>query len=376
MVQWHPINQSPQRVKSEVTFLSPIYISVHASVQLRTVYRLRHNAQMAKMTNNTGKLPNTHNAHRVAVVVFDGVIAADFAAPCEMFGRIELENGQRGYEVELCGVEKTVECNLCTMTVPRTLSGLHRADTIVIPGISSAEREIPPALIKAICKAANRGARIASICSGAFVLAATGLLNGLRATTHWLAAAQLARCYPEINVDANVLYVDEGQILTSAGASAGLDLCLHMVRRDYGPAVAARAARLSVAPLERAGGQAQFIQQELLGRDYGSLQPLLQWIEQNLGHELTVDTLAARTSTSIRTLNRRFIEQTSSTPMQWVFNARVRSAQYLLEATTLSIERVAGEVGFGSGANFRERFRKIVGVSPQVYRRSFSTAES
>jgi transcriptional regulator GlxA family with amidase domain len=211
---------------------------------------------------------------------------------------------------------------------------------------------------------------VASICSGAFLLAATGLLDGRRATTHWLAAAELARRHRAVEVDPDVLYVDNGPILTSAGAAAGFDLCLHLVRRDLGARAAAMVARRVVMPLERAGGQAQFIVHSIPTTE-ASLQPLLSWIEGNLAGTLDVPTLARRAKTSVRTFRRRFQEQTGTTPAKWVNRARVRRAQTLMESTDLPVERVAEVAGFGSAAVLRERFAKLVGTSPQSYRRAF-----
>ena len=216
-----------------------------------------------------------------------------------------------------------------------------------------------------------RGARVASVCSGAFLLAATGLLDGRRATTHWRAAAELARRYPRIRVEPDVLYVDEGQVLTSAGAAAAFDLCLHMVRRDYGSAVAVEAARVSVMPLERDGGQTQFIVHPPPAPDGASLAPLLRWLEENTHRELSLDDLARRAALSVRSLNRRFREQTGTTPLQWLLRARVRRAQLLLETTAQSVSRVAADAGFGSVTAFREHFRRVAATSPQAYRRAF-----
>ncbi len=218
-----------------------------------------------------------------------------------------------------------------------------------MPGRS--ERAAPPSarVLAALREAAAAGTRIVSICVGAFVLAEAGLLDGLRATTHWVAAELLARTYPLVEVQPDVLYVDNGQILTSAGAAAGLDLCLHLIRRDYGSAVAADAARLSVMPLEREGGQAQFIVHRHPPVPQGStLEPLLRWIEDNLSHEITLGALAARSGMSERTFSRRFREQTGSTPLQWLLRARVRRAQYLLENSDHTVERIAQQAGFGS----------------------------
>jgi transcriptional regulator GlxA family with amidase domain len=309
--------------------------------------------------------------HTVAVLALSGVVPFDLSTPCEVFGRVRLADGRAGYDVRVCGFEKEVPAGAFNLRPRWGLRTLAKADTVVIPGVSNPSAPVPKSVVRAIRSAAGRGSRIASICSGAFVLAATGLLDGLRATTHWLAADQLARRYPNIEVDPNVLYVDNGQILTSAGAAAGLDLCLHLVRRDYGAAVAADAARIAVMPLERAGGQAQFIRHQPPGADGASLEPLMGWIQVHLRQPLTLERLAGRAAMSTRTLSRRFAEQSGTTPLQWILGARVRRAQQLLETTGHSVERIATEVGFGSAPAFRERFNRIVGTSPQRYRRAF-----
>jgi transcriptional regulator GlxA family with amidase domain len=288
-----------------------------------------------------------------------------------LFARVQLAGGMYPYLVKICGLAKTVTTDHCTVVAPYTLAELQNADTIIVPGLADLDVDIPDALIHGIRKAHQRGARIASICSGAFILAATGLLHGLKATTHWLAAEELSRRYPGIEVDANVLYVDNGQLRTSAGAAAGLDLVLHMIRTDFGAAVAARAARIAVMPLERAGGQAQFIERRIPSANHGSLQPLLVWIETNPCGDLSVATLAEKGAMSIRSLHRRFVEHTGVTPARWVLNARIRRAQELLETTSLSVEQVSHESGFGSSATFRARFHDSVGTSPLVYRRTF-----
>ncbi|GAB3800282.1 hypothetical protein GCM10027605_15530 [Micromonospora zhanjiangensis] len=200
--------------------------------------------------------------HTVAVLALDSVVPFDLATPMEIFHRTRLPDGRAGYRVLVCAATPTVTTGAFSIAVPWGLDALADADTVVVPGVSDPAAATPPAVIDALRAAAANGARIASICGGAFTLAATGLLDGRRATTHWLATDRLAARHPRIQVDPNVLYVDNGQFLTSAGAAAGLDLCLHLIRRDHGAAVAADAARLSVMPLERAGGQAQFITHE------------------------------------------------------------------------------------------------------------------
>lgn len=247
---------------------------------------------------------------------------------------------------------------------------MRHADTVVVPGIDNLDGPIPPEVIRSLKAARKRGARLASICTGAFVLAAAGALDGLRATTHWQAARELARRYPEIEVDPEVLYVDNGQVLTSAGAAAGLDLCLHMVRRDLGSTIAAATARAAVMPLERSGGQAQFITHEE-PETTESLGPLLLWIEQNPQEPLSLSQVAHHAAMSMRTLSRRFREQVGMSPAQWIARARIRRAQQLLETTGLPIEEVAEMAGFRSASVLREHFGTIVGTSPLVYRRAF-----
>lgn len=314
---------------------------------------------------------SSRRPHVVAVVALDGVNAFDLAIPCEVFGRVRLADGHAPYRVRVCGLTRTVRAGAFALQAPYGLRALASADTIVVPGIADVSRPMPPALLRALRAAHARGARVASICSGAFVLAAAGLLDGRRATTHWLAAAELARRHPTIDVDPNVLYVDDDRILTSAGAAAGMDLCLHIVRRDHGATVAAHGARLAVMPLERAGGQAQFIAHEPPRGDGASLEPLLRWMETHQAETLTLPRIARQAAMSSRNLSRRFLEQTGETPARWLVRCRVRRAQQLLETSGTSIEEIADAVGFGSATTLRERFGRIVGTSPQAYRRTF-----
>ena len=310
--------------------------------------------------------------HRVAVLAFGGVVLGDLSIACEVFGLARTKSGRTAYEVRVCSESREVESMHVALRVPWRLSSLARADTVIVPGIEDVDRPVPASMLRVIRRAAGRGARMASICSGAFVLAAAGVLDGLRATTHWRAAGDLARRYPNIDVDANVLYVDNGRVLTSAGAAAGFDLCIHLVRRDLGAEAAAAVARLAVMPLERAGGQAQFIKHEPPSDAPGSMAPLLAWIEQNLARDLPLSAIARRAAMSTRTLSRRFRDQVGGTPAAWITRARVRRAQRLLETTDLSIEQVAAEAGFGSAAVLRVHFGGVVGTSPLTYRRAFS----
>ncbi|MEU7530041.1 helix-turn-helix domain-containing protein [Saccharothrix sp. NPDC042600] len=310
--------------------------------------------------------------HTVAVLALDGVIPFDLSTPIEVFTRTRLPDGRPAYDVRLCAPHPTVDAGAFTLTAPWGLDALAAADTVVLPGRADATAPVPAEVLDALRAAAGNGVRIASICSGAFTLAATGLLDGRRATTHWSAAPELARLHPAVAVDPAVLYVDNGQFLTSAGAAAGLDLCLHLVRRDFGSAVAATAARLSVMPLEREGGQAQFVAQDPPPVPRGStFEPLLRWLDDNAGANLTPAAIAARTGMSTRTLNRRFREQTGTTPVRWLIRTRIRRAQHLLEATDHTVDRIASEVGFTSTTTFRDHFKQVVGTTPNAYRAAF-----
>jgi transcriptional regulator GlxA family with amidase domain len=308
----------------------------------------------------------------VAVVAFDGVVLGDLAVPCEVFALARDRRGAAVYDVRVCSAAPVVDAAHVALAVPWRLSSLARAHTVIVPGLHDLARRPPDDVLRAIRRAGARGARVASICTGAFVLAATGLLDGKRATTHWRAAPELARRHPAITVDPDVLYVDNGQICTSAGAAAGFDLCLHLVRGDLGGEAAAEVARDAVMPLERAGGQAQFITHAPPSADAGSLAPVLAWLADNLRKDLSLAAIARRAAMSTRTLSRRFRDQVGTTPAQWVGQARVRRAQRLLETTPLSIERVAAEVGFGSATVLREHFAALTGTSPQAYRRAFA----
>ncbi|GGP55308.1 GlxA family transcriptional regulator [Saccharothrix coeruleofusca] len=314
--------------------------------------------------------------HTVAVLALDGVIPFDLSTPIEVFTRARLPDGRPAYRLRVCAATRTVDAGQFVLQARWGLEALADADTIILPGCSDVTAPVPDEVVDALRQAAARGTRIASICSGAFVLAATGLLDGLRATTHWLAAAAFAQRYPAVEVDPDVLYVDNGQFLTSAGAAAGLDLCLHLIRGDHGSAVAADAARLSVMPLEREGGQAQFVVHDQPPTPRGSaLEPVLRWMEDNCAEDLVLEDIAARAGMSTRTLNRRFREQTGTTPLQWLLRTRIRRAQHLLEATSQPVDRIASRVGFGSPTAFRDRFKRVVGTSPGAYRAAFRGRE-
>jgi transcriptional regulator GlxA family with amidase domain len=308
--------------------------------------------------------------HVVAVLALNGVVPFDLTIPCELFGRAASPDTRRPlYEVRVCGEAGTVRSGHFDLRCRWRLDELARAETVIVPGIEDVTTPARDEVAAALRAAADQGARIASICSGAFVLAQSGLLDGLRATTHWQAAPLLAARYPRVRVEADVLFVDEGDVLTSAGAAAGLDLCLHMLRGDHGAAVAAEAARLAVVPLERRGEQAQFIAHPPPASP-ANLAPLLQWLDENLHRPVNLDEMAGQAATSPRTFSRRFRQQTGTTPLQWLLTARVRRAQALLETTGLTVEQVATHAGFESASTLRERFSRIVGLSPSAYRKA------
>jgi transcriptional regulator GlxA family with amidase domain len=316
-------------------------------------------------------VPVMQRPHQVVVLVLDGALPLDVGIPAEVF---HPETGFP-YEVSACGVTAgTVPSNGgFGYAVPQGLDALDDADTVVVPGYAPPGRPIPPAVCDALQAAASRGARIASICYGAFALADAGLLDGLRATTHWDAAEKLAERHPQITVEPNVLFVDEGSILTSAGAAAGLDLCLHIVRRDLGVSAANEIARGLVTAPYRTGGQAQYLPKTTTSAAHGdSLAATREWALTQLDQPLTIAGLAAHARMSPRTFMRRFTEETGSTPLQWILRARVDTARELLESTRLSVDRIAEQVGLGTGSNLRLHFRRLLDVSPSEYRATFA----
>lgn len=309
--------------------------------------------------------------HRVAVLALNDFVPHDLGIPCDVFGRSRSASGERVYDVQVCAQTRTIRSRHFDIRVAGGLDLLSLADTVLVPGIEDPMADIPEPVLAALREAWARGARVASICSGAFVLAASGLLDGRRATTHWLATDKLAQMYPRITVEPDVLFVDEGRIVTSAGASAGLDMCLHLVCRDHGQAVAAQSARLAVAPLSRDGGQAQFIQHEQ-PMSRSSLAGLIEWMTYHSHEPLNVEVLARQAGMSPRTFARRFREQTGTTPLQYLLRMRVQRAQELLEESPMAVDQIAMQVGFDSPVTFRARFRGVVGLTPTEYRRRFS----
>ncbi len=318
-------------------------------------------------------MPSAPGPHRVVALALPGVVLLDLAAPVHLFGHC----GAPWYRFALAGLRPGPVATSTGFAVqaPHGLSALRRADTIVVPGSEEvlADAAGTRAAAEAIRRAHARGARVMSVCTGAFVLAAAGLLDGRRATTHWASTAELARRHPAVDVDPAVLYVDEGSVLTSAGVAAGLDLCLHVIRRDHGAELAAALARRTVVAPHRDGGQAQFLTRPVAPAQAPAspLQQTRDWALGRLEQPLDVVTLARRAAMSPRTFARRFRHETGTTPGQWLLEQRTRAAQALLESTDLPIEHVATRSGFGSAATLRTHFARRLGTTPTAYRRTF-----
>ena len=310
--------------------------------------------------------------HKIAVLAYEGLNTFDFGIAVGLFGLLRPES-DHWYSVSVCGLGKRpLRASSGVLIVPRRgLACMQEADTIVIPGWCNPDVLPPPRLVRMLRMAHQRGARLVSICSGAFVLAATGLLNDRRATTHWKFSDKLNKLYPQINVESDVLYVDEEDILTSAGGAAGIDLCLHIIRKDFGTVVANNVARHLVVSPHREGGQAQFIDKPVGEEAHPWLAHLLEWSASNLHTEITIERLALEANVSRRTLSRRFVEATGLSPHRWITSLRVRRGKDLLETTALSIEEIAEQCGFQSGALLRHHFREQVKISPRTYRYHF-----
>jgi AraC family transcriptional regulator, transcriptional activator FtrA len=310
---------------------------------------------------------------RVAALVYDRLGAFEFGIVTEAFALPRPELRVPWYRFTACALERRPARATGGVRIGATagLEALGRAGTIVIPGWRDPEETPPAALLEAVRRAHRRGARLVSICSGVFVLAAAGVLDGRRATTHWRYVARLRASYPAIRVEPDVLYVDEGSILTSAGSAAGIDLCLHLIRRDYGAEIAAQVARRMVVPPHREGGQAQYVREPIRPESAGSLAPILDWAMGRLRSPVTVDDLARRAAMSARTLARRFVAETGTTPHRWLTRQRLIAAQRRLETTTEDMDRVAEAAGFDTAQTLRLHFRRAFGTTPTGYRKRF-----
>ena len=322
------------------------------------------------------KAAKSDRAHRVAVVVYDGAAIFELGVACDVFGEYHLaEFPAPWYELSVCGPadpEGSVRSDAgLRIVVPYGLGALDDADTVIVIPAEPTD-PVPPEVLAALRAAAARGCRMVSLCTGAFALAAAGILDGLTVTTHWAECAELARRYPRVRVDPGVLYVDEGQVLTSAGSAASIDLCLYLVRLDHGAEVATRLARDLVIPPHRDGGQAQFIEAPVPAFDGSSLfSGTLDWLRVNLDQQVSVAELAARSAMSPRTFARRFVAMTGTTPYQWLLRERLGLAQRLLETSDLPVDAVAARSGFGESSGLRKHFGRVLRTSPQAYRSAF-----
>jgi transcriptional regulator GlxA family with amidase domain len=312
--------------------------------------------------------------HTVAAVIGQGCLTFDLAVPCEVFGWDRSYLGVDWYDFKVVAADPPPIRTVTGFTIdtPYGLDTLETADTIVIPGWADPDLPPSPELVAALRAAYERGARLTSICIGAFVLAEAGLLDRRPATTHWAFADRFRTRYPKVSLDEKVLYVDDGQILTSAGTAAGMDLCLHLVRLDHGAEVANGVARMVVMPPHREGGQAQYIDQPIAAPGRGSdLHSTLQWALGRLSDPLSVDVLARHAAMSPRTFARRFRQVTGTTPGEWLLEQRLALARRMLETTDQTVEWIAHQAGFGSAATLRHHFAERLGTSPRAYRYTF-----
>ncbi len=308
---------------------------------------------------------------RVAVVVLEGAKPLDVGIPAQVFAT----RASMPYSVDVCGVHPgpIAGGDGLSYHVARGLEALDGADLVFVPGYRHPDREPPPEeLARALVRAHERGARLAAISTGAFALAETGLLDGRRATTHWHYSKILAERYPRIQVDERVLFVDEGSVLTSAGAASGIDLCLHILRQEDGMAVANHAARRLVAAPYRSGGQAQYVPRSVPETHGERFTQTREWALRHLGEPITIEILAMHARVSPRTFSRRFLDETGYTPMQWIMRARLDRAREMLEETDLGVEEISATVGLGTATNLRRYFRRVLGTTPTEYRRTFS----
>ncbi|MER6536898.1 helix-turn-helix domain-containing protein [Streptomyces sp. 900105755] len=311
----------------------------------------------------------------VATVLLDGVHPFELGVVCEVFGLDRSDEGLPVYDFAVVSAEGPAlgtHVPGLTVSTPYGLDRLEEADLIAVPASdSNVARDYPPELLDALRRAVDRGARVLSVCSGVFVLGAAGLLDGRRCAVHWRHAELLARRFPRTRVEPDVLYVDEDPVITSAGTSAGIDACLHIVRKEQGPEVARKIARRMVVPPHRDGGQAQYIERPLPEGPCDTVGEVLAWMTEHLDEEVTVEQLAARALMAPRTFARRFQQETGTTPYRWILRQRVLLAQELLEGTDETMDAIAGRTGFGTAAALRHQFVKSLGTTPNAYRRAF-----
>ncbi|MFD4510866.1 GlxA family transcriptional regulator [Streptomyces sp. NPDC058464] len=314
------------------------------------------------------------HVHRIAVLAVDGVYPFELGIPSRVFGAAD---GR--YEVFTCTVDgRPVRTNSdFSITVEHGPEALRTAETVVIPPFvtTAVTREVPQPVVEALASAAP-GRRLVSICTGAFVLAAAGLLDGRPATTHWVVTDLFREWFPQVALNPDVLFIDDGDVLTSAGAASGLDVCLHIIRKDHGSEVANQVARMCIVPPWRDGGQAQYIQHPVPENKASGTAIARQWALENLHEPMTLTELAEHSHMSLRTFARRFTEEVGMSPGRWLIQQRVDRARQLLETTDLPVDEIAGQVGFAGGTSLREHLHAAIGVSPLTYRRTFRGAPS
>jgi transcriptional regulator GlxA family with amidase domain len=313
--------------------------------------------------------------HLIAVMALDGVVAFDLGTAPQVFSSARRADKQPLYEVRVCGTGPVRSTAGFTVVPDFDLTALETADTVIVPGVGSGgtvtDGTLPEQIRAALLAAAARGARIVSICTGASVLAAAGLLDGRPAATHWAWGSRIARLYPQVAWNFDVLFVDDGDVLTSAGVGAGVDLCLHIVRGDHGTEVANRAARRCVVPPWRDGGQAQYIERPIPAAAGTGTAPTRSWALDRLAEPVSLEEMAGHARMSVRTFTRRFRDETGVSPRQWLLRQRVGHAQLLLESTDLAVEAVARRSGLGSATALRQHMQAAIGVAPSAYRRTF-----
>lgn len=312
-------------------------------------------------------------AHRICILVLDTPVLLDLAIAAQL-----TSYEQATYTVSFCGERPsaTYSPNGLQLNLTAGPAAMENADTVIVPGFSPCVQEVSPPAVSALRRAYERGCRMVSICTGAFALAAAGVLDGRTATTHWQYASELAARFPEVHVDPDVLYVDDGQVLTSAGVASGIDLCLHLIRIDHGARAATNIARRVVAAPYRDGGQAQYIEQPLPIDDHLSIKATCDWARERLMDPLTVRQLAAHAAMSERTFARRFVGETGTTPLRWLVTQRLNVARELLENHNAGIDEVARRSGFGTADNLRLHFHRHLRTTPSAYRRAFASPDA
>lgn len=319
--------------------------------------------------------PSSSNPHVIAVLALEPVVGFDLTIPPTVFGAATTADGSKLYDVRVCGLGGPVRAGAgFTLTPDHGPEALAAADTVIVPGTYIRQPRYDGTLpddLAAALATIRPGTRIASICTGAFVLGAAGYLDGRPATTHWERAELFRSVYPQVKLDEDRLFIDDGDVLSSAGLAAGIDLCLHLIRRDFGSEVANRAARHCVVAPWRDGGQSQFIEHAVPEEGSEGTSPTRAWALRHLSTEMSLSAMAAYAQMSVRTFSRRFKAETGQSPGTWLLQQRVRHACHLLETTGLPVDRIAEEAGLGTAASLRHHLRSELGVSPLAYRKTF-----